>query len=1080
MPSDYKRISDDRGLDANEMLDRLLTFIAKQTYIDGVHFIFELLQNAEDALRRRGQGALGVEFSRCVTFHLHPDRLEFSHFGQPFNEADVRGITDVLKGTKADDETQIGTFGIGFKSVYTITERPEIHSGDEHFRIEHYIRPYPANICGLKDGETRFIFPLKDPDAFDRIQERLSRLGPRTLLFLRNITEIEWMIEGGDRGIYLREDQPEGNARRVTVIGERQGETAEKEDFEEDWLVFSREVQIPGKSGTSPVEAAFSLSKDPKTGVESIVPIKENIGLRDKRSYLVVYFPTEKETHLGFLIQGPYQTNPARDNILPDDTWNTTLVNETAELISEALPQLRDYGLLTLGLLKALPIKDSDFPPTDQGGTFRPIFDRVRDTLLHQPLLPAHSGGFVSAQQAKLAGTSGLRDLISDAQLQELFKSEHDVKWLTAGLTKDSIPDLWQYLLRKLSIDEVDSDRFSLQISTNHDFISQQTDDWMTKFYSFLTGQSSLWRAPRWKGDKPGPRRNLRIIRLSDGTHVTPFDAEGRPKVYLPPEVETDFPTVKRTIATNEDALKFLKALGLSEPDILAEVTGKILPKYQAGQLIAISEDEHRQDIAKICRALNSVPASKRSSLIEDLKKTPFLRAVNAATGEEDFRLPDAIYVPSPELRLYFYGNPDAWFLPDNFYSKGTRETFHELGLMRTVWISYKAANDKGHVAIRDRSGWHERGLQVFDPGCEIDGLAFALENITTERAAYIWNRLLIPNRPRVHGTVESCTRADYTDSDKKPDYSKMGKLVRDHDWLPDGQGSFHRPSELFLEDLPAEFQQDEQLASALGMRSSEIKKLAQIIDISIEDLDFVRALRRRDPEKLAKLKAEIQQPGSREKITSNGSGKTSSDVQPLNYRSELERTFNRLGVTETDGLDIPPGPAPNPEIRRARIQAEIRESRESEPRANDRVRIVLQRKWDDKDGNVRTFLREQYAGKCQICQDGFTKANGEPYFEGWYLVSYTEAQWIDRPGNVICVCATCCAKFQHGALEADGILAQIEAFKAINEGGDRPPVLAITLCGEDREVRFTERHMMDLQAIVRKTANASSGPSPQ
>ena len=44
-----------------------------------------------------------------------------------------------------------------------------------------------------------------------------------------------------------------------------------------------------------------------------------------RRSPLVVFFPTEKETFLGFLIQGPYRTTPARDNVPEHDQWNQGL-----------------------------------------------------------------------------------------------------------------------------------------------------------------------------------------------------------------------------------------------------------------------------------------------------------------------------------------------------------------------------------------------------------------------------------------------------------------------------------------------------------------------------------------------------------------------------------------------------------------------------------------------------------------------------------------------------------------------------------------------------------------------------------
>ena len=133
--------------------------ISEQLYSDRTHFIYELLQNAEDALGRRKLNNPESELPTNVKFLLYKDRLEFRHFGERFNTDDVKAISDVLKGTKSEDKTQIGKFGIGFKSVYAFTSTPEIHSGDEHFIIERYIRTRGANkIPQTADGETIFSF----------------------------------------------------------------------------------------------------------------------------------------------------------------------------------------------------------------------------------------------------------------------------------------------------------------------------------------------------------------------------------------------------------------------------------------------------------------------------------------------------------------------------------------------------------------------------------------------------------------------------------------------------------------------------------------------------------------------------------------------------------------------------------------------------------------------------------------------------------------------------------------------------------------------------------------------------------
>lgn len=163
MAIDYQAIRADNERDyglkfAN--VGRLLT----ELYADRTHFLFELLQNAEDALRRRS-----ADGPRSVTFEISEDSLRVRHYGEPFNEKDVRSICGIAESTKQEDKTAIGRFGIGFKSVYAWTDRPEIHSGGEHFAIENYVHPTPtAEFDGAAPGETVIVIPFKDEMASSR------------------------------------------------------------------------------------------------------------------------------------------------------------------------------------------------------------------------------------------------------------------------------------------------------------------------------------------------------------------------------------------------------------------------------------------------------------------------------------------------------------------------------------------------------------------------------------------------------------------------------------------------------------------------------------------------------------------------------------------------------------------------------------------------------------------------------------------------------------------------------------------------------------------------------------------------
>jgi hypothetical protein len=504
MPSNYDKITKDNIRRRGEEFDDIGRLISERLYSDRSHFVYELLQNSEDALERRFRDD-PQNYSPCgVKFLLFKDRLEFRHFGQFFTEKDVQGISDVLKGTKSEDNAQIGKFGIGFKSVYAFTATPLIHSGDEHFVIERYIRPHATDPClSVARDETLFIFPFNHKDlsadkAFELISNKLKKLGPRILLFLNRINEIEWRVEPiGEKGQYLKESQNRGKAIQATVIGQNNGQ-----DEEENWLVFNRSVSVPDGTCTGKVEVAFKLETNGKDQTENISKIKD--------SPLVVYFPTQIDTRFGFLVQGPYDTVASRSSI-EDNNRNKSLIQETTVLLTEALRNLKEMGLLTVAVFETLPIRMEDF---SEDSMFYPIVVAVRETLIAEDLLPTDDGTFVSARNAKLSRGADLRKLLNNDQLCFLFQSEDKVKWLAGAITQDRTPDLRTYLLNELEIEEVTPDSFARKITPS--FLISQNDEWFIEFYRYLSGQEALWRTPRWSGDAGGLLRGKAIVRLQD------------------------------------------------------------------------------------------------------------------------------------------------------------------------------------------------------------------------------------------------------------------------------------------------------------------------------------------------------------------------------------------------------------------------------------------------------------------------------------------------------------------------------------------------------------------------------------
>lgn len=148
---DYIEAAKKKKINFNEILSGL--------YNDPSHFIYEILQNAEDA------------FATEINFNLYRNKLLIIHNGKDFTFENVESITGIGLSTKKDDINAIGKFGVGFKSVFAITTTPIIHSGEFHFKIDDFVVPSIVENNGIK--ETLIVLPFNHPS---RIEEEVLNL----------------------------------------------------------------------------------------------------------------------------------------------------------------------------------------------------------------------------------------------------------------------------------------------------------------------------------------------------------------------------------------------------------------------------------------------------------------------------------------------------------------------------------------------------------------------------------------------------------------------------------------------------------------------------------------------------------------------------------------------------------------------------------------------------------------------------------------------------------------------------------------------------------------------------------------
>lgn len=210
-------------------------------------FIYELLQNAEDAK--------ASEFE----VYISKARIKVIHNGEPFSKEDINNVCYAIS-SKDPNET-IGYLGVGFKSVFAITDKPEIYSGNYGFRFDreeclkkfnddslYYFYPYwiEQTTEAIDPQRTTFILPFKSEGFFDESLNQLNELGMHSLLFLKNIRNIKIHNQEDsstrDCSLMCMEDFKPLPSNSGTEVGKfllLEGNTATR------FLVFRKAFEIP-------------------------------------------------------------------------------------------------------------------------------------------------------------------------------------------------------------------------------------------------------------------------------------------------------------------------------------------------------------------------------------------------------------------------------------------------------------------------------------------------------------------------------------------------------------------------------------------------------------------------------------------------------------------------------------------------------------------------------------------------------------------------------------------------------------------------------------------------------------------
>ncbi len=831
MASDYEKIRKDHKDPAWIMPQVERTY--KSLYNDKTHFVDELIQNADDSR------------SCELVLHLDSDALTVWNNGRPFDETDVRGICSL--GSSDKDLTHIGTFGIGFKAVYNYTDSPEIYSGDERFRIRDFVEPEgtqvtpPEVVRLIETGKTVFRLPFKDSlktGDVDGLNNRLCSLSKeRTLLFLRHLEKVAWMDKrNGQKGVYSCRRCPYGNIQDVpeNVLVERVKLTASLnggDQSSEEFLVFSKKARPPYDVMDWALEQAeddddrqrVQRSKEEQQTIEVAFKLEDSkiVAMGDE-SALFAYLPTQMVTRLRFLIQARYQTTPSRDNIATpkDSRWNEWLVQETADLLPDTLEMLKTGGLLEPAFFNALPLKGDE---RDKGDNVPEEFGRIVGTLekamKERALIPTLEG-HMKAENVFYPDSQALRELLGEAGWLS-----PECGWLHPDIRRNerSFETMQTAGVKTVGID----DALSWLEKQDAEWFEKRPDDWIRRLYAYLEkNESKIERI-----------KTLPLIRLKNGKHVC---ADKKLAFFLPDAEEereglkpflNELPILQASLLDGDQHGRvklFLKNLGVREMNPEDVISKCILPLYSQDRQGKPSIERNRLHILYLCEFWDELSGYEHRPLREKASETPILRAYRGVRPEAfDFVKPSVAYLPEAytgdaDLETYFSAyDGDVWFVDGSYMEDASK---------RKSWLPFlkKMGADDAPRVIDDRIEYTSVDMTVFykelaKRSCEwekttnldktyiedrdIHGLQTILSHIKANKdinlARASW-RLLVR---RLHVYRDRWSKQKFFDgtyhwyyrTDKSASFeARFYRRLKETAWLPDEQGNFHRPSELF------------------------------------------------------------------------------------------------------------------------------------------------------------------------------------------------------------------------------------------------------------------------------------------
>lgn len=302
--------------------------------------LYELIQNGADALVGSPGGRIAVV--------LTEDSLYCANEGAPIDKWGVEAILSSHVSMKRG--TEIGRFGLGFKSVLGVSSNPQFFSRSACFGFDADLSAAAIRAV-VPDAERTPVLrfaQLLDPVAEaerDPTLKELAAWATTVVRLPRTVGDSSWLSDdmaafpsefllfSPHVGSLILDDRVADSGRHVQVDLAEDRYRLRDNDESTDWHVFST-IHRPSAEARAD---AGELSDRDELPLIWAVPTQA----KRKRGTFWAFFPTEYETTLSGILNAPWKTNEDRQNLLQGE-FNNELIDAAAALVVDSLPKLVD------------------------------------------------------------------------------------------------------------------------------------------------------------------------------------------------------------------------------------------------------------------------------------------------------------------------------------------------------------------------------------------------------------------------------------------------------------------------------------------------------------------------------------------------------------------------------------------------------------------------------------------------------------------------------------------------------------------------------------------------------------------